>query len=62
VERSPKAVLGVLRVLIDVLRDLFAIRGVSQHIRSDNGAAFIANAIKTWLTSAQVETATFAVA
>lgn len=40
----------------DVLRDLFAIRGVPRHIRSDNGPEFIALAIRKFLTSAGVAT------
>ena len=42
--------------VLDVLRDLFVIRGVPQHIRSDNGPEFIAKAIQTWLTNSNVET------
>lgn len=42
--------------VLDVLRDLFVIRGVPQHIRSDNGPEFIAQAIKTWLTNSNVKT------
>ena len=42
--------------VLDVLRDLFVIRSVPQHIRSDNGPEFIAKAIKTWLTNAKVQT------
>lgn len=42
--------------VLDVLRDLFVIRGVPQHIRSDNGPEFIAKAIKTWLTNSNVKT------
>jgi transposase InsO family protein len=30
--------------VLDVLRDLFVIRGVPKHIRSDNGPEFIAQA------------------
>jgi putative transposase len=41
---------------IDVLVDLFRIRGVPKHIRSDNGPEFIAQAIRRWLTHAGVET------
>jgi len=42
--------------VIDVLADLFRIRGVPQHIRSDNGPEFIAQAIRRWLRLAGVET------
>jgi putative transposase len=41
---------------IDVLVELFRIRGVPKHIRSDNGPEFIAKAIQRWLTQAGVET------
>lgn len=41
---------------IDVLVDLFRIRGVPRHIRSDNGPEFIAKAIRRWLTQSGVET------
>ncbi len=41
--------------VIDVLAELFAVRGRPQHIRSDNGPEFIAKAIRSWLTSAAVE-------
>jgi putative transposase len=42
--------------VIDVLVELFALRGVPQHIRSDNGPEFIAEAIRRWLEYAGVET------
>ena len=42
--------------LIDVLVELFRIRGVPKHIRSDNGPEFIAKAIRRWLSLAGVET------
>jgi len=42
--------------VIDVLVDLFRIRGVPRHIRSDNGPEFIAQAIRRWLPQAGVET------
>jgi transposase InsO family protein len=42
--------------VLDVLRDLFVIRGVPKHIRSDNGPEFIAGAIRKFLTGAGVET------
>lgn len=41
--------------VIDVLADLFVIRGVPKHIRSDNGPEFVAKAIRHWLKSADVE-------
>jgi len=42
--------------VIDVLVELFRIRGVPKHIRSDNGPEFIAQAIRRWLSLAGVET------
>jgi len=42
--------------VIDVLRELFLIRGVPEHIRSDNGPEFIARTIGSWLGAAQVKT------
>jgi putative transposase len=42
--------------ILDVLRDLFVIRGVPKHIRSDNGPEFIAQAIQQFLAAAEVQT------
>ena len=42
--------------VIDVLIELMHVRGVPQHIRSDNGPKFIANALRAWLASASVRT------
>lgn len=42
--------------VLDVLRDLFVLRGVPQCIRSDNGPEFIARAIRQFLSAAGVET------
>ena len=42
--------------VLDVLRDLFLIRGVPKQIRSDNGPEFIARAIRRFLGVAGVET------
>ena len=42
--------------VLDVLRDLFVIRGVPKHIRSDNGPEFIAQAIRRFLSAAGVGT------
>jgi transposase InsO family protein len=35
--------------VLDVLKWLFATRGVPEHLRSDNGSEFIANQVKAWL-------------
>jgi putative transposase len=42
--------------VIDTLAELFAMRGVPGHIRSDNGPEFIAHAIRRWLAQVEVET------
>jgi transposase InsO family protein len=42
--------------VIDVLKELFLIRGTPEHIRSDNGPEFIAQAIGAWLGIAKVKT------
>ena len=42
--------------VIDTLAELFAVRGVPQRIRSDNGPEFIAHAIGRWLKQVDVET------
>jgi transposase InsO family protein len=42
--------------VIDTLAELFAMRGVPGHIRSDNGPEFIAQAIRRWLEQVEVET------
>jgi putative transposase len=41
--------------VIDTLAELFAMRGVPRHIRSDNGPEFIAGAIRRWLNQVGVE-------
>lgn len=41
--------------VIDTLAELFAMRGVPRHIRSDNGPEFIAAAIRRWLGQAGVK-------
>ena len=41
---------------IDVLAELFIIRGVPGYIRSDNGPEFIARAIRSYLKAADVQT------
>jgi transposase InsO family protein len=43
--------------VIDVLSDLFILRGVPGHIRSDNGAEFVAKAVQEWITAVGTRTA-----
>ena len=43
--------------VIDVLSDLFILRGVPGHIRSDNGPEFIAKAVQAWITTVGAQTA-----
>jgi transposase InsO family protein len=42
--------------VIGVLQYLFAIRGVPEHLRSDNGPEFVAKSVRHWLDRADVET------
>jgi putative transposase len=42
--------------VIDTLAELFAIRGVPKHVRSDNGPEFVATAIQRWLKQTGVQT------
>ncbi|QDS99144.1 IS2 transposase TnpB [Adhaeretor mobilis] len=42
--------------VLDTLAELFAMRGVPRHIRSDNGPEFIANAVQRWLKQLEIET------
>ena len=35
--------------VIDVLSDLFILRGIPGHIRSDNGPEFVAKAVREWI-------------
>lgn len=43
--------------VIDVLSDLFILRGVPGHIRSDNGPEFIAKAVRDWINAVGARTA-----
>ena len=36
--------------VIDVLTDLFILRGVPAHIRSDNGPEFVAQLVQDWIS------------
>jgi putative transposase len=44
------------REVIEQLYDLFLLRGVPDHIRSDNGSEFTSKAIRRWLTDLEVRT------
>jgi putative transposase len=43
--------------VIDVLSDLFILRGIPTHVRSDNGPEFIAQALRDWLAAVGSKTA-----
>ena len=43
--------------LIDVLSDQFVLRGVPEHIRSDNGPEFVAKAVRDWIGAVGAKTA-----
>jgi transposase InsO family protein len=43
--------------VIDVLSDLFILRGVPAHIRSDNGPEFAAKTAQNWITAVGAKTA-----
>jgi putative transposase len=43
--------------VIDVLTDLFILRGVPGHIRSDNGPEFVAKAVQGWIAAVGAKTA-----
>ena len=43
--------------VIDVLSDLFVLRGVPEHVHSDNGPASIAQALRDWLAAVGDKTA-----
>jgi len=43
--------------VIDVLSDLFILRGVPAHIRSDNGPEFVAKAVQEWIGAVGAKTA-----
>ncbi len=43
--------------VIDMLSDLFLLRGVPGHIRSDNGPAFVAKAVQDWIAAVGAVTA-----
>jgi putative transposase len=43
--------------VIDVLSDLFMLRGIPGHIRSDNGPEFVAKAVQEWIATVGAKTA-----
>jgi putative transposase len=43
--------------VIEVLSDLFILRGVPGHIRSDNGPEFVAQAVRAWISAVGAKTA-----
>ena len=43
--------------VVDVLSDLFILRGIPEHIRSDNGPEFLAKAVQQWIGAVGAKTA-----
>jgi transposase InsO family protein len=43
--------------VIDVLSDLFILRGIPAHIRSDNGPEFVAKTVQEWIAAVGAKTA-----
>jgi transposase InsO family protein len=43
--------------VIDILSDLFVLRGVPGHVRSDNGPEFIAKTVREWIAAVGARTA-----
>ncbi len=43
--------------VIDALSDLFVLRGVPEHVRSDNGPEFVAKAVQEWIAAVGAKTA-----
>ena len=43
--------------VIDVLTDLFIIRGFPEYIRSDNGPEFVAKSVRNWISAVGAKTA-----
>ena len=43
--------------VIDVLSDLFILRGIPGHIRSDNGPEFVARSVQAWIAGVGAKTA-----
>ena len=46
----------MLESLIDVVFSLFLLRGIPEHVRSDNGTEFTAKEIRKWLNCLGVKT------
>jgi putative transposase len=43
--------------VVDLLSDLFILRGIPGHVRSDNGPEFIAKAVRAWIAAVGARTA-----
>ena len=43
--------------MLDALTDLFILRGPPDHIRSDNGAEFVAKNVRAWIAAVGAKTA-----
>lgn len=52
IDRNPKST-----DVINVLSALFILRGVPEHLRSDNGPEFVAKAVQQWIATVGAKTA-----
>jgi len=43
--------------VVDLLSDLFILRGIPGHVRSDNGPEFVAEAVRAWIAAVGARTA-----
>ena len=41
--------------VLDVLTDLFIIRGSPEYIRSDNGPEFVAKSVRNWISAVELK-------
>ena len=44
--------------VLELLTELFTLRGVPEHVRADNGPEFTAKAVRNWLPKVGVQTLT----
>ena len=54
---DPVLMFKILVIVIDILSDLFILRSIPGHIRSDNGPEFVAEAVQKWIAAVGTKTA-----